>query len=299
MNGHLTGRPMPQIDIYGSYKKSLSLDEKVKAARLSVDEAIREHNPVVVAVGVSGGTDSIATAHVVLEHLRDNEVKSVALHINTGIGIPATRTFVRDVCAKMKWQLLEYHADDQGESYEDLVLERGFPGPFMHRKMYNRLKERSIEAFVREHKESRMDRVLICTGIRAEESSRRMGINKRIDRRGAQVWLNPILDWTGQDKHEYTTRHNLPVNPVHKKIGMSGECLCGAYAHKGELDLVRLVCPATADRIERLQERVMERHPWQWDDPGPPDWHRLEQEGQRNLGDDFRPMCVGCAKRSK
>jgi 3'-phosphoadenosine 5'-phosphosulfate sulfotransferase (PAPS reductase)/FAD synthetase len=279
-------------DLFGRecHRASPSLSDKIRQAHEIIDEAVERHRPIAIFAGLSGGHDSLTVAHIAISHLGIDRCR--ALHINTGIGIEQTRQFVRDTCRNLGWNLLEKQTT---ESWEAFVLKHGFPGPAQHNRMYQRLKERVVRQVVREAKKGhdRHARVMFITGIRAEESVKRAGYNRVESRVDSQVWINPIYYFTGQDKYEYIALHNLPRNHVVDTLGMSGECLCGAYAHKGELDLVRLVCPTTADRIARLEERARQKgFPWGWEDSPPRAW-LLEQEGQLPM---FAPMCVGCTK---
>ena len=114
---------------------------------------------------------------------------------------------------------------------------------------------------------------------------------KEVNRVGSQLWVSPIYWWAATERDAYNKAHGLPVNPVSAMLGMSGECLCGAYAHKGEKSLVKLVCPETHARIEALELRASEAgFNWGWEGRPP--------IGGRNPAqlDAFRPLCVGCEK---
>jgi 3'-phosphoadenosine 5'-phosphosulfate sulfotransferase (PAPS reductase)/FAD synthetase len=225
------------------------------------------------------------------------------LHINTGIGIERTREFVRETCGDSGWSLRE---EKTTQSYEDLVLERGFPGPAMHGKMYNRLKERPIRRVVSEAKcgHSRTACVMIVSGIRHDESAIRTGYQRAISKVGSQVWVNPLYWSTIDVFRAYRERHKLQPNPVSAKLGFSGECLCGAHADKGELDRIEFVCPQTAAYLRDLESRVRQAgFPWGYES-GPPRWWLDQQRGQGLLGDWFDdapqckpgPMCHSCEK---
>lgn len=265
-----------------------------KTAEEIIQEAQETYEPVAVFVGFSGGSDSLAATHWMMEHVPGCR----ALHCNTGIGIEKTREFVRETCEQYGWPLTEIRAkEDCGQDYDDLIREHGFPGPDHHSKMYSRLKERCIEKLVRETKTHRMDKVAIATGIRHDESRVRAGYaGREINRRGAQVWLNPLYWWTGSDMRQYIKANGLPKNPVSDMLGMSGECLCGAYAHKGEKELVRLIDPDVVDRIERLEwECLKQGMTWGWEGAPPaggfnPNQGMLDMEYEQ-------PMCVGCGKK--
>lgn len=70
----------------------------------------------------SGGHDSLCSTALAAKH----PSFTAAVHINTGIGIAATREFVRETCAERGWPLIEMHPD--AKTYRDLVIEKGMPG---------------------------------------------------------------------------------------------------------------------------------------------------------------------------
>lgn len=249
-----------------------------------VARAVRQHNPKRILVGFSGGHDSMVAAHWCMSNIPGCEV----FHIDTGIGVPATKRYVVDACNKYGWPLTIKRAVDCGQVYEDIVKIHGFPGPAQHGIMYARLKERALRSLVRDSKASRRDRIMICTGIYQEESKRRSRYGADVIKRdGSLVWVSPLYFWTSQKFYEYHKAHSLPRNPVKDLVGISGECLCGAYAHKGEKALIRIVCPETADRLDRLEQEVRAAgHNWGWEDAPP----------SGASGPDAGPMCHGCEK---
>jgi len=252
-----------------------------------VDKAIAEHNPVAIRVGFSGGRDSLAVTHWMMTNVPGCEV----FHCNTGIGIERTRQFVRDTCKDMGWPLHEIRAkEDCGQDYDAIVRKFGFPGPDGHSLMYARLKERPIRELVRRAQTKRGDRVLLATGIRHDESVRRMRYaGREVNRVGSQLWVNPIYWWSASERDAYNKAHGLQVGPVSATLGMSGECLCGAYAHRGEKAMVRVVCPETADRIERLEQEVLANgFTWGWEGRPPKGGHNPKQA--------WMPLCLGCEK---
>ena len=254
-----------------------------------IDEAMT-HNPVAVRVGFSGGRDSLAVTHWMMNNVPGCE----PFHCNTGIGIEATRQFVRDTCAAMGWPLHEIRAkEDCGQDYDAIVREHGFPGPDGHSTMYARLKERPIRHLVRQVQQGvRGARVLLATGIRHDESVRRMRYaGKEVVRAGSQLWVSPLYWWSATQRDAYIRDHGLPVNPISQMLGMSGECLCGAFAHRGEKSLVRIVDPGTASRIDQLEQEVSAAgFNWGWEGKPPKGGHNPAQI------DAFRPLCVGCEK---
>ena len=220
-------------------------------AMAALDAAISEHNPSHVFALFSGGHDSLSSTAVAAKHPRFN----AAVHINTGVGISQTREFVRDTCHANGWPLLEYEPDRK--TYRDLVAEKGMPGgPKAHNAMYYYLKQRQVRRLVREHKRDRNDRIVLVTGIRRAESERRMAAVMSVPchRIGAQVWVNPILDWTKLDCGRFIEQEGLARNAVVDLLHRSGECLCGALAHHSEMALIEEWFPQEAEVLHGYEQ---------------------------------------------
>ena len=204
----------------------------------------------------SGGHDSLCATHLAMS----DGTASTVVHINTGVGIEQTRQFVRDTCAEQGWPLLELHPD--GKTYRDLVVEKGMPGgPKAHNTTYYWLKQRQVRRLVREHKQGRHGRVVLVTGIRVAESERRMAsvMAQPVYRIGAQVWTNPILDWSAADCNRYIAEHGLRRNQVVDLLHRSGECLCGALAHHSEIAEIEQWYPVAAAQLHAY-ERLAAAH---------------------------------------
>jgi hypothetical protein len=249
-----------------------------------------ERKPVAIFALFSGGDGSLAGTHWAMSNVPGCRVA----HIDTGIGIPQSREFVQETCKREGWDLTVIRAkEDCGQDYDQIVLERGFPGPPSHRFMYIQLKERAIEELVRRNKVYRSSqKVMLLTGITHDDSVRRSGYgNDVIKLNKSQLWVNHMYYMGKTWMHHYVHDAGIPRSPVSEIFGMSGECCCGAYAEEGELAAIRLICPALADRIERLEERVWERgHHWRWEGRPP-------KERDTFTPDMFDlPMCRGCLK---
>lgn len=266
-----------------------------------VHSAIEEHRPSHVFALFSGGHDSLCSTHVA------STLPNFAgvIHCNTGIGIEETREFVRNTCARYGWKLIEEHPDFL--TYEDLIHGRkpghddpylpGFPGGARsHMRYYYYLKQRAIDRVVREYKQGPKDRIGLVSGIRADESVRRMmgTFAQPTFREGGKLWLNPILDWTEKDKNAYMREYDLPRNPVVDTLHRSGECLCGALTAKDEFREIELWYPEAAQRIEELEASVQAEHP---DLKEGCFWGR---RGERENPDQlhFLPMCVSCTREA-
>lgn len=273
---------------------SESLNMVISKSKEIVREVIEKYD-YEMFVGFSGGTDSMLCLHF----MKELGIPFKAFHANTGIGVEKTREFVRDHCKNEAIELVEIRAkEDCGQDYEKMVLAHGFPGAAMHGRMYQKLKERPIRELHRRYKKKRGGKVIIFTGIRHDESRIRSGYaNSIIDMVGGVIWVNPVYWFTKTQKQQWLETRSIPANPVSKMLGISGECLCGSFASRSEIDLVRIIEPETADYIENLERRVWEAgFHWRWHE-SPHKTLILEQKGQMPLiprSQQF--MCVGCTK---
>jgi 3'-phosphoadenosine 5'-phosphosulfate sulfotransferase (PAPS reductase)/FAD synthetase len=250
------------------------------------------HELAGVCVLWSGGNDSTTLAHL----MRGRATH--AIHANTGIGIEETRQFVRDLAATWSLPLLE-ESPDPGDSYEALVLDQGFPGPAHHFKMYQRLKERALrKARSRLVEDGTRQRVVYLAGRRREESKRRARVPE-FERDGAIVWISPMVLWTKIDLNTYRALHpDIPRNRVADLIHMSGECLCGAFAERGELSEIATWFPDVAAHIRRLEDAALdagidpERCRWGWGA------YRSDYAQARAAAPSGR-LCDGCDARAQ
>ena len=266
--------------------------------------AQKQYKPSETFALFSGGHDSLCATHLSMSA----GLADAVVHINTGIGVQATRDFVHKVCEQFDWPLIELFAkEDCGNDYEAMVMKQGFPGPSLHSLMYRNLKERCLEHLERQHrkytsKPRRRIPLAFISGGRKEESTRRMGTVKPIQFQRSRVWVAVCHDWTPQTQEDYMKKHDLPKNPVKLKMCMSGECLCGAFAHKGELNEWTYFYPDDPGikKLMRIREAVLQKFPWDWDDDGPPKQWVKEQNGQCTLfdhGPDVDQMlCTRCQK---
>jgi 3'-phosphoadenosine 5'-phosphosulfate sulfotransferase (PAPS reductase)/FAD synthetase len=232
----------------------LPTDPRAALADATINDAEAEYQPVALFGLFSGGHDSLTSTALAARH----PAFTAAVHINTGIGIEDTREFVRETCRAEGWPLIELRSE---AVYEDLVLQRGgFPsGPKSHSSMYWYLKQKPLDGLIRQTKRKRGDNVGLVTGIRVQESVRRMGAGISVPIRRddhARLWINPILDWSALDCSRFIDAQGLRRNRVVDLLHRSGECLCGALAREGEIDQIDYWFPATGQRIHDLEARA-------------------------------------------
>ena len=220
-------------------------------------EAKELYKPVKTFILTSGGNDSTTLMHLVRPYV------DAAVHIRTGIGIPETSEFVREITAFFGLDLIELVTPP--EVYRDIVLgetRKGFPGPNMHYITYHRLKSERLQNLQRDYSK-RGERLLLVSGVRSQESERRMlGVGKfehQAPSRPATrlAWVNPLVHWTSFEMNSYRSAFDVPRSPVADKIHKSGECLCGTFAREDELKEIEFWYPETAKYIKSLQAEAL------------------------------------------
>lgn len=251
------------------------------------------HQPVAIYALLSGGDGSLRATHWAMNNIPGCRVA----HINTGIGIEATRQFVRETCAWYGWDLTEIRSkEDCGQDYDEIVKRYGFPGPAQHSHMYIQLKERAIEELVRRSKvRGSREKVMLLTGIQHDDSARRSGYGGReITFNKAQMWVNHMYWADKSSVYHYLRDYQIRRNPVSVELGMSGECGCGAFADEGELAIWRRADPAFGRRVDRLQVEAREAGVHcRWE--GRPPRDRDDTQTQ----DMFSPLCTHCLKSER
>lgn len=268
----------------------------IEEAKQIFNDAYDQYQPSHVFILTSGGNDSVVPLHL----FKDDERITAAVHIDTGIRVPETEAHVHRVCKEFNLDVLVYRASENTKAdgtpdpmlYEEIIKQHGFPGPQQHKIMYSKLKERQIHRLMRDHNEGKP--VMLVSGARKFESQRRMGNTEPIQKNGRQIWVAPVVHWKNEDMATYRQVYKLPKNPVAEKLGMSGECLCGAYAKPGELNTLEKHFPETAKYIRNLEKNA--GCPWGWESGPDHQWVELKR-GQGTLG--FTPLCSSCVIKGR
>lgn len=257
-------------------------------------EALDTFKPKKIVLMFSGGHDSLVSTYLCAEMFEMWNIDFEIYHGDITIGIPETQDYVKSVCKEFGWKLNIRTPPNSERGYEWIIEKFGFPGPnrASHQICYRWLKSRALDAFVTHEcktKPHARENVLLCTGVRREESKIRMGYVNEINKENSKIWANPIFHFTEKDCSEFIELKGLPKNPVKEKICISGECLCGCFAKKEEFAEIKKAYPETAKRIEELHEMAKKNgHPWPWG-VGPTNWYKKHPKNQANMF-----MCVGC-----
>lgn len=237
-----------------------------------IAEAKERWDPIKTFCMFSGGNDSTAVAYRCRDHYDELFFIDTGTGVDEGDGGLSVISHVQTVAAELGKPLTIGHA---GDAYENMVLGGGhiisrgrlkgepdpgigFPGPGMHGRAYNRLKERQIEDLKRSVKQGhhRNANVLMISGVRRDESAQR---SKRLPltETGSTKYVNPLIDWTRYDLLRYRQENGLPESDVAALAHMSGECLCGAFHKAGtEREMWSSLFPKTFGRIEALERKA-------------------------------------------
>ncbi len=261
---------------------------KLSQSKVILNEAQATHNPKAWVVLFSGGDDSLACLKACAELLPRIDY---AIFCDTGTCIPETKQFVIDTCQAMDIPLLIGTTTDK-DSYEKYVLRFGFPGQNhkQHTVMYRMLKSHSLSRCISQIRQKRKNfPIALLTGARQDESVRRMATaGKAIEKRGSDIWINPIQHWTKTDIHHYFQSRQVGRSIVAQTIGRSGECNCGVFGSPQELNEIRLVSPTFYAYMKDLEKRVMEKgFCWGWGQSPPNDLlqiagGQLQMEGMQS-----------------
>jgi phosphoadenosine phosphosulfate reductase len=74
----------------------------------------------------------------------------------------------------------------------------------------------------------------LLTGLRRDQSETRESI-EQVDESGAQVKINPLVHWSGEEVDRYTALHELPVHPLYARGYTSIGCgPCTRATSQGE-----------------------------------------------------------------
>lgn len=208
----------------------------------------------------SGGKDSFATAKTLQ---LEGKLLGVVL-LDTGIAVP---DWEENVTALAHFHGFPVEIYRTPVRYEWLVWKYGFPGPAGHMFAMNYLKGRAVREFKKAHPGK-----ALASGVRKYESDRRAINAKEVGLFEGVTIYAPIYDWTTAQTWAFCRQHGYERPESYIKLGVSGDCLCGAYARSHERDALKQFYPTVYERICNL-EAASTHHPtrcrWGWAGKGP------------------------------
>jgi 3'-phosphoadenosine 5'-phosphosulfate sulfotransferase (PAPS reductase)/FAD synthetase len=277
--------------------------DKLKWSQELADRVKKDFQPYAVIVGLTTGFDS----NVALKLATMFFDVSAAFTCDTTIAAPETLNNCQKVAEdiyKLKYiRKAPTYAGKKNnpDTYFEIVKIHGFPGKTnaVHSWMYRWLKDHTINAIISSIRQRKRNRpIIIISGARKHESVRRFGTSQDITIQGNNIWVNICNEWTNSDVHAFAVDNNLDQyrSPISKSIGISGECFCGCYSKKGELNEIKIASPSTYEKITSIHKWLLENtnNKWDWES-GPSKQFTLEKYGQLNM---FSPsnmiMCSTC-----
>ncbi len=195
----------------------------------------------------SGGKDSFATAKV----LQEAGLLSGVVLFDTGIASPEWAPTCQALCEKYEFK---YEIIPTPVRYEWYVWRYGFPGPAMHGQTMNYLKGRCVREFKRKHPGE-----ALASGVRTQESNRRTFNTKPVSVVEGVTVYAPIHDWSTEQVWKYVTQHGYEKPRSYLTLGISGDCLCGAFARDHERAAIKEHYPDLDRRLTSLEEISGER----------------------------------------
>jgi len=238
-----------------------TIKAKMNESLSIINDAVNEYNLDAIFILLSGGNDSMALAHVASNH----PIFAGVIHIDTQTGITdsdswrsgtpdniATR-YTRDICKLNGWDMI---VKTPATSYEQLIIEYGFPGPPQHSQMYRFLKERPLRQARKQARKIGGQSIGFVTGVRSLESTRRMGNVEEYTKNSEGIWISPLIHWTKSDCSQVIATMQQPKNPVSIIMNMSGECGCGAFATPDEKQVIDHHYPEHGKRIDHWEQGV-------------------------------------------
>jgi len=265
------------------------MERMISDSAAIMKQAINDFSPTHIVSMVSGGKDS-AASHAILQEL---DIKpDLIIHGNTRCGIQETSRFVENYYGNMNTDLA---ISDAGTAYEDYVLRKGFFGKGIgaHGFAYRILKatpfRKTISKHIRQGK--RNVRVLLINGARKDESENRkknLTVFRSDPAQKGNIWLNPIHNWTQDDRDAFLKSRAVKINPVAEALCRSGECMCGTMQSKEERVEAAAIYPKWGNWISALEKEAIEKHGFGWGDNFPKPRKELPLFDQ--------PMCKDCLK---
>ncbi len=192
----------------------------------------------------SGGKDSLVACLVA-------GVKEV-VYCHTGVGL--NEDYVKMICNKLNWKLNIVYPKYEDE-FERFVKKYGFPKPTNHSWIMHNLKSKPVDKWFRKEIKNRM--ITFVSGIRRSESLKRKKLYKEevIFYQGKE-FRYPILEWSRLKRDNYIKVHKLPISPFYATLGISADCMCGAYSSRGEAIALDLNYPVLANRLKELEHKT-------------------------------------------
>ncbi|AZI75912.1 putative phosphoadenosine phoshosulfate reductase [Sulfolobales Beppu rod-shaped virus 1] len=209
----------------------------------------------------SGGRDSALTCYIAYKVSKVLNKNFRLIHIDTKIAISETKEYVKRYA---DWLNAELKIVQTQYDYFEFVKKYGYPSVIKNRWCWRFLKQEPLYQFKIEEIKEKINPLWIL-GIRRNESLFRLENYGKITntlKRGmiknlhVVEWL-PILYLSGEEVDRLINKFKIPINPVWKKIGISGECLCLAGTTKKKLEALFINYPDIAQKFYEFDKSLI------------------------------------------
>ena len=273
------------------------MDVELMESQQILTAAIDEYKPRALISLFSGGYDSMITTHL-LHRLDTHGLPIQVWSIDTQLSADGWRDYVTGVAAAFGWHFSIYDNKKGFKQFVESVREKGCPrSRAMHTYVFQKLKERGIDAIHVMNKSQRSDKTLFVSGMRRAESDYRQNADEmsRIGKSN-KIFCAPIVHWGNDQCNWYRVENELPDNPFYDTVKGSGDCQCN-WGNFITLRTLKRYSPKLATGNVALLDRISrELHGYGWD--GKPSaqaefWE--DKDGEGELSSPF--LCQNCSRR--
>jgi phosphoadenosine phosphosulfate reductase len=204
----------------------------------------------------SGGRDSALACYIAHKVAVIKGWGFRLVFINTTIAIPDTVEYVHKYANWLGVNLIELRPK---HSFEELAPKYSWPSLWHNRWCYYHLKrDPTIEYLERSYKKGD----LVVMGIRGSESLFRLLNYDKVftnkcygDGLCVHAWY-PILHLTDIEVEQLIKKFSIPENPVWRRVGISGECLCLAGTTEQKLIRIAIHYPNVMMKLVEIDKKV-------------------------------------------
>lgn len=245
----------------------------------------------------SGGKDSMTACYIAHKYRPLNGIVTVDTTIGVFKVVNGKKIYVALEAAKKFADLLgiQHIIIKPKKSFKEYVQKYGMPHPGQHNAVYRELKWKPMVKFVRSRKGPKGEYydVVFISGVRILESKKRFISAKptQVDPTVKRMrFVAPIIYWDTETVIKFIQEKQFPKSDSYNTLHLSGDCLCGAYAEKGESELISLFYPECGRYIAECEKQANKDHKGKngWGN-NTPMIHALEQTDL----EDF--ICADCS----
>jgi 3'-phosphoadenosine 5'-phosphosulfate sulfotransferase (PAPS reductase)/FAD synthetase len=203
----------------------------------------------------SGGRDSALACYIAKRVADIKNFDFRLIFINTTIAILDTIEYVHKYAKWLGAELIELKPK---HTYEELVVKYSYPLLWHNRWCYYDLKRKPTIQYL---KSNYKENDIIVMGIRGSESLFRLINYDRVftercyDNLCVKAWY-PILHLSDIEVDQLIRKFNIPINPVWKKVGISGDCLCLAGTTESKLIRIAIHYPDVMKKLIEIDKNV-------------------------------------------